>query len=622
MDHTPGRRHGPCRWTMAQALLLLLLASWAIGPQPAGAQAKPCSEVRSAAEREAARRAGLCSDPIVDKAADKAAAEAADKAAQKAAADASKRAAVRAAATLSAAAAAAATANPRCQALPDFVGKASTFSQARAELPGALWRARITGSRPSSTPKETILEQSVRPLEGRQCWANFIVSDGTLVRVPALSGLTRDEAARAIAGRQLSADFRDVESESPAGRVVRQNPQVNAEVARGTQVLAQIAQPTTLPIPPLVGLDITAALGRLGPFKSRQQSSASLKPAGEVIAQAPAAGERRPRGTEVALTLSDGSLVEVPKLDRLRIERAQTLLTNAGLSLQRRDRADGAAPGLVLAQLPAAGSAVKRGSAVTLQVSGGLVVPNVVGQQAAAAKGPLQRFTVVTQVEAAEQPANQVIGQTPAASTPVAAGSKVVLRLSDASIVTVPPTQGLPLPEARAGLRQAGDLSGVVGADRDRSNATVEASDPLAGTKVRRGSAVALTVALPTPWWVWVAAGAGVVAAGAAMLGLFWRRPTAHVATPAGVPDNAPTGAPTGAPTNTLTEAPNNAPNNAPATPTGPVAVPPITVSASLEFNQRPIAVSAGQSALPTISLHATLVHVDARIHFVKEPTP
>lgn len=56
--------------------------------------------------------------------------------------------------------------------------------------------------------------------------------------------------------------------------------------------------------------------------------------------------------------------------------------------------------------------------------------------------------------------------------------------------------------------------------------------------------------------------------------------------------------------------------------PTGPVAVPPITVSASLEFNQRPIAVSAGQSALPTISLHATLVHVDAQVHFAKEPTP
>ncbi len=607
MANTQGRERwrGPwlCRWAMARGLLLAI-AWWTLAPQLASAQPKPCSEVRPPSERDAARRAGLC----VDSVADKAAAAAAAKATAKAAA--------------TPAVTAAASVNPRCQPLPDFVGQASTFSQARAELPGALWRARITGSRPSSAPKETILLQSVLPLEGRQCWANFIVSDGSLVRVPRLTGLTRDEAAKAMAGQVLSLDFRDVESEAPAGRVFRQNPLANAEVARGSPVQAQIAQPLTLPIPPLVGLDIAAALGRLGPFKSRQQSSASLKPAGEVIAQAPAAGERRSRGTEVALTLSDGSLVEVPKLVRLRIERAQILLTNAGLSLQRRDRADGAAPGLVLAQSPAASSAVKRGSVVALQVSGGLIVPNVVGQQAAAAKGPLQRFTVVTQVEAAEQPANQVIGQTPAADTHVAAGSKVVLRLSDASTVTVPPTQGLPLPEARAGLRQAGELTAAVAPDRDRSNATVEASDPPAGTKVRRGSAVALTVALPTPWWVWVGGGAGVVAAGAAMLGLFWRRPTVSAASPAGVPANAPTDAPTDAPNNTPNNTPNDTPTNAPAMPTGPVAVPPITVSASLEFNQRPIAVSAGQSALPTISLHATLVHVDAQVHFAKEPTP
>ena len=567
------------RWVTAFALgMCTVLCSGAA--LAATAVTKPCSEVKPASEQDAAKRAGLCVGLTLDEA--------------KAAA--ARRAARAAAVTAAATHTPPAYTPPACQPLPDFVGKGSTFDQARAALPGAYFKPQITATRTSSAPRNTILAQSTQALDGRLCWANFVVSDGSLVKVPALGGMTRDQAAQAILALQLKPDLREMESEMPVGRVFRQAPSTNAEVARGTAVLAQIAKPLTWPIPALVGMDVGAALSRLGPFKPSQVTGASLRRAGEVIAQTPAAGERRAKGAEVVMTVSDGSLVEVPRLVGRRIEPAQTLLTSLDLTMVRHDRAAGAAPGVVLEQSPAPGTAVKRQSAVTLQVSGGLIVPNLVGQPLAAAKGLLQRFSVTSQPEPSEQPVDEVIGQTPAAGTHVAAGTRVVLRLSDASIVTVPPTHGLQLPQARQNLRQAGNLSGLVGPDRDQPRAIVESSDPAPGTKVRRGSAVTLTVSIPTPWWAWLGGGAGVAAAGGAVIGWLRRRPSVPVGASTTVP---PKGA---------------------REPAEPGAAPPTAISASLEFNTRPISVSGTQTALPTLSLHATLVLGDAQIHLAEEP--
>ncbi len=582
--------------SVATLALPLCLALWTSGAQGATATTKRCADLRPVSEQTAARQAGLCTGPTTVEL----------------------RAAAAAAAATTPGTVPATRAPFACQPLPDFVARASTFAQAEAALPKALFTARITSSQASSAPQNTILAQSTQTIEGRKCWANFVVSDGSMVRVPALIGLVRDDAIKAIVGRQLKPDLREFESEQPVGRVFRQSPSANAEVARGSAVLVQVAQPLTWPTPALVGLDITAALGRLGPFKARQVAAASLKRAGEVIAQTPAAGERRERGAELLLTVSDGTLVEVPKLVGRRIEAAQTLLAKAGLQLQRHDRADGAAPGLVLDQSPAGGQAVARDSAVSLQVSGGLVLPDVVGQPATAAKGLLQRFKVVTQVEASEAPADEVMGQSPAAGTHVAAATKVVLRLSDASIVTVPPTVGLTLPQARDGLQRAGSLIAVVGADRDRSKAVVEASDPPPGSKVRRGSGVALTVKLPTPWWAWLGGGAGVIAAGAAVMGLARRKPSAIVAAaPVPVPATVPVPAPATIPSTTPSTSPTLT-----SAPDGPGVAPVVAVSASLQFNTAPISVRPGDITLPTIRMHATLQQGDAQIHCVKEPSP
>ncbi|MEO8526222.1 MAG: PASTA domain-containing protein, partial [Caldimonas sp.] len=398
-----------------------------------------------------------------------------------------------------------------------------TYAQVTAALPKGF-RPRVTGRSPSSVPAGVVIAQSTEQLDGNLCWASFVLSDGSLVRVPSLRGLTREGAAQRLQASNLQMNASEVPSEAQLGRVFDQRPEANAEVARGSLVRIAIALATTIPVPEVVGRSLGDARSSLSRFAVNTRQKESVRPAGEVLAQTPSGGTQARPGSEVALTLSDGSLVDVPDLVKRPLAKAEELLDQAGLRGSTVEDASSAPLGTVTTQQPPAGTDVRRNSVVTLHVSAGLSVPGVVGRQLGDAQTALRSFVVAAEKVASERAEGEVLEQSPPAGSRAAARSRVTLRVSDGSIVTVPVLHGATLADARAALQRAGELNAATPAGDEADARVVDASLPNAGERVKRGSTVALTLVPLTPWRAWAAGTAVLLLLGGA--GLYkWRQP-------------------------------------------------------------------------------------------------
>jgi serine/threonine-protein kinase len=157
----------------------------------------------------------------------------------------------------------------------------------------------------------------------------------------------------------------------------------------------------------------------------------------------------------------------------------------------------------VATQNPQPGTKVREGSTVTIIVSSGpgqATVPRVDGLPRGQAEKALRDagFRVdVTEAYSADVPAGRVISSSPPESTTADKGTAVRLTVSrGAKPVGVPGVVGKDVDEAR-GLLQAAGLKVTT---KDDTNATqdpgtVTAQDPKAGTKVKPGDTVTLTVA-------------------------------------------------------------------------------------------------------------------------------
>jgi serine/threonine-protein kinase len=274
---------------------------------------------------------------------------------------------------------------------------------------------------------------------------NLVVSAGDVAAiVPQIVGLTQTDAEAAItaAGLVVGTVIDQISTSSPPGTVLNQSPDAGTSVALGTGVNFTVSiGGGTVAVPALVGLQqaaaetaIVAAGLVVGPATTLPSP---IIPAGEVIAQTPAAGTVVTLGTRVNLTVSSGQgFVLVPNLIGMSQTAAAVALTAARLNLGTVTlRSSPTEPaGTVLSQSPVSGSAVQVGSAVNVVVSSGLTqtpVPNVIGmtlvaaQQAILAAG-LSVGTVQQQTNPAV-PAGQVFQQSPAPGTLVGPGASVNL---------------------------------------------------------------------------------------------------------------------------------------------------------------------------------------------------
>jgi serine/threonine-protein kinase len=177
-------------------------------------------------------------------------------------------------------------------------------------------------------------------------------------------------------------------------------------------------------VPDVIGLTIEQATAELNNdglvIGEVTYQEAVDRPENTIISQNPSKDTNVDRGTAINVIISQGKgQVEVPNLINFSsVDDARQALINAQLTLGAVTReASDLPPNTVLRSDPIAGTLVDKGSAVAIVVSSGSVeVPNVVGQDASAARITLanEGFIVETvYLESDEVAAGTVISQSP-----------------------------------------------------------------------------------------------------------------------------------------------------------------------------------------------------------------
>jgi serine/threonine-protein kinase len=193
-----------------------------------------------------------------------------------------------------------------------------------------------------------------------------------------------------------------------------------------------------------------------------------------VVRQRPAAGTELEREQVVSLTVSRGrERVAAPTLVGLREAQAGARLRSAGLKANAVRVASSEPAGTVVAQNPAAGARVPRGSTVRINVS----------------RGPTATTTTTTATPTATTTTRTTTTTT---RTPTGTAS---------SAATVPDVIGLDEPTARTRLRQAGFTVRTVTRNTPdpAEDGIVVDQRPVAGTPARAGTQVTITLGVLTP---------------------------------------------------------------------------------------------------------------------------
>ena len=272
-------------------------------------------------------------------------------------------------------------------------------------------------------------------------------------------------------------------------------------------------------VPNVVGLQRPDAERRLDErgFETEVKPVDSRRQPGTVIVQRPSPGTTYGEGGIVVISVARSpSEVEVPDVAGLRTQVALTRLRSAGLNPRAQAVQSRKPKGIVLRQVPPAGTEVPRGSAAVVVVSAGpqlANVPEVVGLSTDAATAQLTRAGFRTQVQRvpSDQPEGTVVAQAPGGGARAQRGrvvrinvsrggtettTTVVTTTTTPSRATVPDAVGQDEATARSTLEGAGFVVSVV--DRTVTDPSQEGivvrQSPLGGSSAAPGSTVTITV--------------------------------------------------------------------------------------------------------------------------------
>lgn len=361
------------------------------------------------------------------------------------------------------------------------------------------------------------------------------------VDVPDLAGETQGNALSVLQDGGFHARVYNDYSESYArGRVMGQLPRAGTTAASGSEVALLVSSggaashAPAVALPDVVGMHEPEAVARLqgaGLSPQVMREFSPTVPVNVVMAQLPDRSwlavqpARRSSWWIWAVTAAvlvllllagfllfgRGASATVPSVVGQDQASAVAELSGAGFTASpTAAQADTDAPvGTVIAQDPAAGSKLKRGSAVAIQVlsaPAGVAVPNVVGQTRETAVSRLQqagfKVSVVEQLTGTA-PAGQVIEQRPPAGAnaqPGATVTIVVARSNKAENAAVPNVVGLVQADAEATLADAGLRSVVVqNPSAEVAVGVVALQSPRSGASVAVGATVGLVVSSGPP---------------------------------------------------------------------------------------------------------------------------
>jgi len=206
------------------------------------------------------------------------------------------------------------------------------------------------------------------------------------------------------------------------------------------------------------------------------------------------------------LALSGGEEIEAPDFKGMTMQQAQDLADKMDIKVKEGDEviSDEVDKGLIVSQTPEAGSTIKTGSTITVNISKGLgdgSVPDLTGKSKDELSDYLEaagfKLGAVT-TKASDEPEGIVLSQNPKAGTEVEKGTAIDVVVSDGSKAkaTVPYLVGKSLAEAQSELANANLKTGNVSYDFSASYAEGEVmwQQYDAGASIDKGSSVKLRV--------------------------------------------------------------------------------------------------------------------------------
>ena len=239
----------------------------------------------------------------------------------------------------------------------------------------------------------------------------------------------------------------------------------------------------------------------LNPDVHRRPSGATA--IGFVFRQDPAPGNRIDKGNQVAIFVSTGKpKTAVPDVRGQSATDAAAAIAKAGLTVDVHEINSAKDVNTVIAQAPAPGQNVVRGSKVRINVSKGpaqVAVPPVVGLPYAQAESTLKAkgFQVTRTDVASTDPADTVLSENPGANTMAPEGSTITLTVSKGPTKKpVPPVSTLDKDTAVSTLKDSGFRLKIVPQDTTdptQENIVLDQS-PAAGTPANPNSVVTIFV--------------------------------------------------------------------------------------------------------------------------------
>jgi serine/threonine-protein kinase len=271
--------------------------------------------------------------------------------------------------------------------------------------------------------------------------------------VPRVEGKQLLEAREILERAGFEVDDVPLQSPKPVDQVLDQDPEAAAEAEVGSTVVLEVSSgPGIVRVPFVSGLREEVAVRRikrrgLKPVVSRSPSESVQE--GRVIRTSPGGGEPVERREQVRLMVSSGpEQVEVPDVTGLSRDSADSRLRADGFAVDIVESESDEQEGDVIAQDPAAGTRLDRGSTVTITVSTGkaeVQVRDVIGSRArdAAQQISAQGLVPVQRTQEVTDPAQDgvVIEQRPGAGTTVEEGTEVILVVGELANETLTPTE-------------------------------------------------------------------------------------------------------------------------------------------------------------------------------------
>jgi eukaryotic-like serine/threonine-protein kinase len=259
--------------------------------------------------------------------------------------------------------------------------------------------------------------------------------------VPTVVNDSLQTATATLQNAGFNPSILNVQSNTPAGIVIRQDPQPGTKANDGSTVTLTVSQgPGNVTVPSVTDLPKKQAeqlIKQQGMKVGRTQSESSdTVPDGSATRTDPGAGVSVPAGSAVTLFISTGKpLVTVPDVRGESQSTAQATLQSAGFSVSSSTQVStSVSPGDVISQDPAGASQVAPGSTVNIVVAQAppkVNVPNVTGQKASAASSSLSGagLTVKQQTQTVTNQAQDglVISQNPGGGASVDKGSTVTI---------------------------------------------------------------------------------------------------------------------------------------------------------------------------------------------------